>query len=67
LAYLEVTQLCKILSAGIEETGKWFCLEVGDLMSANVAPLCKALVADFAFEGLLARVPSLMGLDRELG
>lgn len=37
---------------------------MGDLVGADVAPLCEALVADFAFEGLFACVSALMGLDR---
>jgi hypothetical protein len=64
-AYLEVTKLSKLLSTGVEETGEWFCLHVGDLMGADVTPLGEALVADFAFEGLFPCVSALMGLDRE--
>jgi hypothetical protein len=63
-AYLEVPKLSKLLSTGIQQTGKWFCLHVGDLVGADVAPLCEALVADFAFEWLFACVSALMGLDR---
>jgi hypothetical protein len=34
-------------------------------MGADIATLCEALVADFAFEGFFACVSALMGLDRE--
>lgn len=63
-AYLEVTKLGKLLSTRIEETGKWFCLHMGDLMGADVAPLGEALVADFTFKWLFACVSALMGLDK---
>lgn len=66
-SYFEITQLCKLLSAAIQQTGKWFCLEVGDLMGANIASLGKALVADLAFERFLAGVSPLVGLDRGVG
>lgn len=60
--YLEIAQLGEFLAAVVEETGEGFCLEVGDLVGADVAALGEALVADVAFEGFFAGVSALMGL-----
>lgn len=54
----------ELLAAVVQEAGEGFCLEVGDLVGADVAALGEALMADVAFKGLFACVAALMGLYR---
>jgi hypothetical protein len=54
--------LGELLAAVVQQAGEGLCLEVGDLVGADVAALGEALVADVAFEGFFACVSALMSL-----
>lgn len=59
---LEVSKLCKLLSAIIQAAGEGLRLFVCDFMSTHITPLSESLLADIAGVGLFAGVSSFMVL-----
>lgn len=63
LVRFEVSQLREALSAVVKPAGVGLCSGVYNLVSADVAMLCKGLAADVAVVGTLACVPPFVGLE----
>lgn len=62
--YFEVSKLGELLPAVVQEAGEGFGMLMSDLMSTDIAPLGKPLLADIAGKGFLACMAPLMGLCR---
>lgn len=63
-SYLQVAQLCELLVAIFEATGKGFNTLVHDTVGANISSLSEAFMAFIAFKRFLASVSTLVGLDK---